>query len=162
MFGFGLLFYGYCLLILNKYKPKLLIDDQFNKPQAFHNYPVPIAGGVGIFFSFLIVYFYFLLFRNSIFLEYLSFSILFFFLGIVDDIKINISAKVRLALMIMFLILLVKYNNFYIELTGIEIINNWLKASKIFSLIFVGLCFLFVINGANLIDGYNGLLGFHS
>jgi len=58
--GFGLLFYGYCLLILNKYKPKLLIDDQFNKPQAFHNYPVPIAGGVGIFFSFLNVYFYFI------------------------------------------------------------------------------------------------------
>jgi len=34
--------------------------------------------------------------------------------------------------------------------------------SKIFSLIFIILCFLFVINGANLIDGYNGLLGFHS
>jgi UDP-N-acetylmuramyl pentapeptide phosphotransferase/UDP-N-acetylglucosamine-1-phosphate transferase len=29
-------------------------------------------------------------------------------------------------------------------------------------LIFISLCFLFVINGANLIDGYNGLLGFHS
>ena len=64
--------------------------------------------------------------------------------------------------MIMFLILLVKYNNFYIENTGVEILNNWLVNSKIFSLIFICLCFLFVINGANLIDGYNGLLGIHS
>ena len=34
--------------------------------------------------------------------------------------------------------------------------------SEIFSLIFICLCCLFIINGANLIDGYNGLLGFHS
>jgi len=37
-----------------------------------------------------------------------------------------------------------------------------LEHIKYFSLIFVCLCFLFVINGANLIDGYNGLLGIHS
>ena len=30
--------------------------------------------------------------------------------------------------------------------------------NHIFSSIFVLLCFLFVINGANLIDGFNGLL----
>jgi len=32
----------------------------------------------------------------------------------------------------------------------------------IFALFFVCLCFLFIINGSNLIDGYNGLLGIHS
>ena len=69
--GFGLFFYKYFLLILNKYKSKLLIDDQFTKPQAFHESPIPTAGGVCIFFSLLIVYFYFLLFKNIIFLEYL-------------------------------------------------------------------------------------------
>ena len=110
--GFSLFFYKYFLLILNKYSPKLLIDDQFEKPQAFHNSPISIAGGTGIFFSFLIVYFYLLLFKNSTFFEYLSFCILFFFLGIIDDIKINIRPYIRLALMIIFLILLVKYNNF--------------------------------------------------
>jgi len=64
--------------------------------------------------------------------------------------------------MVIFLVILVKYNNFYLEYTGIEILNNWLNNSEIFSLIFISLCFLFVINGANLIDGYNGLLGLHS
>ena len=32
---------------------------------------------------------------------------------------------------------------------------------KIFYLFFVVLCFLFIINGSNLIDGFNGLLAFH-
>ena len=160
--GFTFIFYKYFLLILNKYNPKLLIDDQFNKPQAFHNEPISIAGGLGIFFSFLIVSAYFLFFKNLIFIEYLSFGTLFFFLGVVDDLKINISPKIRLILMIIFLILLVKYNNFYIEFTGIEIMDAWLKNSEIFTLVFICLCFLFIINGANLIDGYNGLLGIHA
>ena len=74
----------------------------------------------------------------------------------------NIKPTARLILMIIFLILMITYNNFYIEKTGIEFLNQWLSNYKIFSLIFISLCFLFVINGANLIDGYNGLLGFHS
>ena len=159
---FGVFFYKYFLLILNKNKPQLLIDNQFTKPQAFHESPISTAGGLCIFFSLLIVYFNFLLFKNIIFLEYLSFSILFFILGFVDDIKVNISAKIRLVIMIIFLVVLIKYNNFYLEKTGIEILNSWIKNSKIFSLIFVCICFLFIINGANLIDGYNGLLGIHS
>ena len=64
--------------------------------------------------------------------------------------------------MILFLIFLILYNNFYIEKTGIEFLDLLFNNSKIFSLIFIILCFLFVINGANLIDGYNGLLGWHS
>jgi len=114
------------------------------------------------FFSLLIVFWYFSFFKNIIFYEYLFICIPFFILGIVDDVKINIKPTIRLILMILFLFVSISYNNFYIEKTGIEVLNNWLESSKIFSLIFICLCFLFVINGANLIDGYNGLLGFHS
>ena len=64
--------------------------------------------------------------------------------------------------MIVFLIALIQYNGLFIEKTGINFLNDWIKDSELFSLFFVCLCFLFVINGANLIDGYNGLLGFHS
>ena len=159
---FGLFFYKYLLLIISKYKPKFLIDDLYTKPQAFHDSPISTAGGLCIFFSTLIVYLNFLLFKNIIFLEYLSFCTIFFILGLVDDIKINIKPKIRLALMIISLIVLVKINNFYIERTGIEFLNNWIDGSQIFSLFFICLCFLFIINGANLIDGYNGLLGIHS
>ena len=33
-----------------------------------------------------------------------------------------------------------------------------LMKNEYFSLVFVLLCFLFIVNGANLIDGFNGLL----
>ena len=64
--------------------------------------------------------------------------------------------------MIIFLVFLVQHNNFYVENTGVEFINYFIQNSNIFSLIFICLCFLFMINGANLVDGYNGLLGIHS
>ena len=162
LIGFNIIFYKHFSLILNKYNPNLLMDDQFKKPQAFHISSTSVIGGTGMFFSLLIIYFYFLLFKNASFFEHLSFCTLFFFLGFIDDLKINFNPKIRLALMIIFLIVLVKYNNFYLEVTGIKILNNWIENSEIFSLIFISLCFLFVINGANLIDGYNGLLGLHS
>ena len=64
--------------------------------------------------------------------------------------------------MIFLLLFLINFNNFYVEKTGIGFINELLENSKIFSIAFVCICFLFIINGANLIDGYNGLLGIHS
>ncbi len=62
--------------------------------------------------------------------------------------------------MIIFLIGLVISNEFYIERTGIGFLNRFLEID-IFALFFVCLCFLFIINGSNLIDGYNGLLSIH-
>ena len=55
--GFGLFFYKYLLFILNKHNSTLLVDDQFTKPQAFHESPISSAGGICIFLSLLIVYF---------------------------------------------------------------------------------------------------------
>tara|TARA_B100001123_G_scaffold373318_1_gene437831 strand:+ start:135 stop:1196 length:1062 start_codon:yes stop_codon:yes gene_type:complete len=162
LIGFNLIFYKYFLTIISSLNPKILIDDEFNKPQAFHESPVSISAGLGIFFSLLIVFFNFFFFRNIVFLDYLLFCTLFFAIGFIDDIRINVKPTIRLFLMIVSLIFLVKYNNFYIDKTGIDFLNNWLQNSRIFSLIFITLCFLFIINGANLVDGYNGLLGFHS
>ena len=75
--GFGLLFYGYCLLILNKYKPKLLIDDQFNKPQAFHENSTYRLGGLIIFLSLSFVIFYLFVSKKYFISEYISFCIWF-------------------------------------------------------------------------------------
>ena len=58
LISFGLFFYKYFLLILNKYNSKLLIDNELEKPQAFHEFPVSTSGGIGIFFSFLIFFSY--------------------------------------------------------------------------------------------------------
>jgi len=162
LIGFNLFFYKYFLPILYNYNSKILMDNQFNKPQAFHEFPVSVCGGLIIFFSSLIIILDFWLFKNTIFFEYLSICTIFFAIGFVDDIRINVMPTVRLIIMVLFLIFSIAYNNIYIEKTGIEFLNEWLNNSKIFSLFFVSLCFLFIINGSNLIDGYNGLLGFHS
>ena len=158
---FNLFFCKYFLLILSKFDPKLLVDDQFNKPQAFHTFPISTSGGAGIFFSFFILCLYLFLTQQIIYYEYLSFCTLFFFLGLADDLKLNTKPKFRLLLMIAFLITLVILNEFYIENTGIEFLNRLLEID-IFALFFVCLCFLFIINGSNLIDGYNGLLSIHT
>ena len=161
LISFGIFFYKYFLLFLNKFNPKLLVDEDFKKPQAFHELPVSVCGGVGLYISFLILFLYFLLLKQTIYYEYLSFCTLFFILGLLDDLKANVRPKFRLIIMIIFLIILVASNKFYVRHTGIEFLNRFLEID-IFALFFVCLCFLFIVNGSNLIDGYNGLLGIHT
>ena len=158
---FGLFFYKYFSLFLNKFNSRLFIDDEFKKPQAFHDISISTYGGVGIFISFLILCFYLFLSKQVIYYEYLSFCTLFFILGLTDDLKFDLKPKLRLLIMIIFLIILVITNDFYVENTGIEFLNRFLEID-IFALFFICLCFLFVINGSNLIDGYNGLLSVHA
>ena len=46
LISFSLLFYKYFLFILSKYNLKIFIDDELKKPQAFHQFPIPVAGGL--------------------------------------------------------------------------------------------------------------------
>jgi len=161
LISFGLFFYKFFYFFLKKYNLKILIDDEFTKPQAFHVQAVPTAGGIGIFFSFLILCFYFYLTKQILYFEYLSFCTLFFLLGLADDLKLYVKPKLRLIVMTILLITLVILNGFYVKNTGIEFLNRFLEID-IFALFFVCLCFLFIINGSNLIDGYNGLLSIHT
>ena len=59
LISFGLFFYKYFFIFLKKYNLKILIDDEFNKPQAFHEFPASTSGGLGLFLSFLILNLYF-------------------------------------------------------------------------------------------------------
>ena len=80
-----------------------------------------------------------------------------FLIGFLDDLKIKISPSRRLVLMIIFLFLCIRFVP--IEILNIDIpFLSALLGNNFFSSLFVLLCFLFVINGANLIDGFNGLL----
>ena len=139
LIAFGIIFYKYFPLILNKYNSNLLIDNELSKPQAFHDLPTPIIGGLCIFISFIIIFINSLIFEQEIFIEYFSFCTLFFILGFSDDIKINIKSSIRLILMILFLIFLVRYNNFYLEKTGIAVLNSWIENSNVFSLYYLHL-----------------------
>ena len=159
---FGYLFSKYSLIIFKKSKTSLFLDNQFRKPQAFHQKSTFRLGGLLLFVQIILIFIYLYFFKDIIYMEYISFCFLFFLLGLMDDIKISLSQTMRLIFMILFLITLVILNEFYISNTGFTFLNNLLKFSKIFSIAFICLCFLFIINGSNLIDGFNGLLGIHA
>ena len=151
----------YLLHVFNSKKINILNDDEFNKPQAFHENSTFRLGGLIIFLSLSVVFLYLFLSNKYYFPEYISFSILFFFLGFFDDLKIDIKPKLRLLIMITFLLFLIIFHEFKIERISLEYLDHLMKID-IFALFFVCLCFLFIINGSNLIDGFNGLLSIHS
>jgi len=137
-----------------------LLDTDFLKPQAFHKQPIARIGGLAIltlFALFVLLYF----FISDIFLkDYFTISLLLFFLGFLDDIKIKFNPNIRLIFMLLLLVFCI--NTFSIQITksGLEFLDIWLE-NNIFQICFVLLCFLFIVNGANLIDGFNGLLALH-
>ena len=157
----GFFFNKYLLLFFKKTKTNLLVDDQFSKPQAFHENSIPRSGGITLFFLLTIIFAYLFFSKNFFYFEYISFSLSFFVLGLADDLKINIAPKFRLITMIIILFMLVTSHHIHINKTGLEFLDN-LVAIDIFALMFICLCFLFIINGSNLIDGFNGLLAIHS
>tara|TARA_B110000438_G_scaffold295390_1_gene338320 strand:- start:70 stop:1128 length:1059 start_codon:yes stop_codon:yes gene_type:complete len=158
---FGYFLNTYALLLSKKFKFNLISDNQFDKPQAFHKKSTYRIGGITIYLLLSLIFLYLFFFKNIFYFEYISFITLFFFLGLADDLKVDIPPKFRLLIMLVLLMTLIIQNDLYIKKTGLEFLNNFLEID-IFSLFFVSLCFLFIINGSNLIDGFNGLLAIHS
>ena len=158
---FGFIFTKYLVLIIKKSNFNYLADDNFKKPQAFHESSTYRIGGIIIFSLLILVFSYLYFYKNFLLIEYISFCTFFFILGLVDDLKIKIAPKFRLLVMVIFLFVLVSFNEVSIKKTGLEFLDNLIDID-IFSLMFICLCFLFIVNGSNLIDGFNGLLGFHS
>jgi len=137
-----------------------LLDKDFLKPQAFHKKPTARIGGLSILLLFILfVIFYFLI--SGVFLkEYFIVTLSLFFLGFLDDLKIKINPNIRLLIMLIILISCINIFSIQVSRSGLEFLDHWLENS-IFQVCFVLLCFLFIINGANLVDGFNGLLAIH-
>ena len=151
----------FIFLTISKYSYKIkkgiLLDQDFLKPQAFHKAATGRAGGLAGAISLNIFFIIYYLIYSKILFEYLFLCNLMFIVGFLDDLKIKISPSKRLALMIIFLFALIY--SIPIKILNIDIpFINILLNNEIFSSLFVLLCFLFIINGANLIDGFNGLL----
>ncbi len=151
----------FIFLLVSKYSHKIkdgvLLDKDFSKPQAFHYAPVSRSGGLAIIISLILFFIIYYLLYLEILYNYILISFSAFLIGFLDDLKINIKPITRLLLMI-FLIFLFTYI-LPIKIFNIDIpFLLPLMSNHLFSSIFVLLCFLFVINGSNLIDGFNGLL----
>ena len=141
----------------HKFKEGVLLDKDFLKPQAFHDLPVTRSGGVAAIFSLSIFFVIYYLLYSKILYDYIFISYSMFLVGFLDDLKINIKPSKRLIIMVLILFMLIYILPIKIFNIDIPFLMP-LMSSHIFSSVFVLLCFLFVINGANLIDGFNGLL----
>ena len=151
----------FIFLIVSKYSYKfnngILLDKDFSKPQAFHQSATSRCGGIAGLISLNIFFIIYYLIYSKFLLDYFFISNLMFIIGFLDDVKINISPLKRLVLMILFLLILINFIPIKILNIDVPVLSSFLK-SNIFSSLFLLLCFLFIINGANLIDGFNGLL----
>ena len=151
----------FVFLIVSKYSLKIrkgaLLDSDFVKPQAFHKYPVTRSGGIGSLICLILFFYVYHLLYGKILYDYILISFSMFFVGFLDDLKINIRPLKRLLAMVVLLFIVIFF--LPIKISNVDIpFLKFLMNSHLFSSIFVLLCFLFVINGANLIDGFNGLL----
>ena len=151
----------FIFLIISKYSHKIkngvLFDQDFLKPQAFHQSPISRSGGIAGVISFNVFLIFYYLIYSKILFEYFFICNFMFLIGFLDDLKIKISPFRRLMLMIIFLFFCVHFTPIKIFNVDLPFLAAFLT-NNIFSSLFVLLCFLFIINGANLIDGFNGLL----
>ena len=109
---------------------------------------IPLSGGV-ILFIFSIIFFI----QKMEF----YFFLIIFLIGILSDIKILKSAKVRFLLQGITIFFLVVNFDLYVSDIRVPLIN-YLLEHTIFSFIFFTFCLLIVTNGTNFIDGLNGLV----
>jgi UDP-GlcNAc:undecaprenyl-phosphate GlcNAc-1-phosphate transferase len=141
---------------LKKYN--YILDKDFKKPQAIHTKAIPRIGGIIILIPLLI------LFTKSFFDqdEPTTFLLIFFIIstfvvGFLDDCRLIINPFIKFSILIFSTTFFVIYYDLSIKSFGIELIDK-IKNFYIFSIILTVASIFIVTNGANLIDGFNGLL----
>lgn len=118
--------------------------------QLFVNKSVPLTGGIVLLLP--IVYFFF---DNQFIL--INFYALMFILGLMSDLNVLTSSKKRFFLQFIIILIFVSITKLEVFPTRISLVDIYFQKSLI-SYLFTIFCFLVLINGANFIDGLNGLL----
>ena len=132
-----------------------LLDSDYNKPQSFHNVSIPRIGGLIFYIIFVCVIFFF---TKRFYYDLFFLASVCFFIGFADDMKLINSPSLRLFLLFLFINLIIYY--FGIETPKFQILglDEIISKNNLLRISLLSICFLFIINGSNFIDGYNGLL----
>ena len=141
--------------IINKIfiKKNFLLDKQnisHHKKKVISNLKTPLSGG----FIFIIL---------AIFVsQNLGYLLLFFILvlyliGLVSDINLISSPKIRILLQALCVLFFIILNDLSIKTLSLELLDKALTF-KIFNIIFLLACLLVLINGFNFLDGINTLV----
>lgn len=133
-------------------------DSEMSGPQKFHKTAVPRIGGACIYLSLLIsslILFYQNKIYATLFLLILC-GFPCFAIGLIEDLRKNISVKIRFLGIIFSSILSGIFLNTWITKTGVPIIDQLLSV-QIICVIFTCFCITGIANAYNIIDGFNGL-----
>jgi UDP-GlcNAc:undecaprenyl-phosphate/decaprenyl-phosphate GlcNAc-1-phosphate transferase len=136
------------IIIKVAHKRGIFIDDhKSDQPQKFHDAPTPRVGGLGIFLAcFLFIADF------KIGLPLLICGIPAFLSGFFEDLFGNMSPKKRLLIMAVSALIAIFYLNAVVTNFGLFTTPYFLGVIISF------IAILGLINGTNMIDGYNGLL----
>ncbi len=156
-----LIFYSLHFLISkSKIANLYLLDNDFKKVQSFHKNPVLRSGGILIFSSIIFIFIFF--FNKNININHIIlFSLINFFVGFAADIKLTNNPIKRFLIIVILNLFLILYFEFYI-LNFNFFIFDYLNSIAPFKILLVFFAIFFIINGSNLIDGFNGLLSIHT
>ena len=135
----------FIFLLVSKYSHKIhngaLLDKDFSKPQAFHDFPVTRSGGIAAIISLSIFFVIYYLLYSKVLYGYILISYSMFLVGFLDDLKINIKPFKRLVIMIFLLFVIIYF--LPVKILNIDIpFLIPLMSNHLFSSIFVLLCFL--------------------
>ena len=140
---------SYKILNLSKF-----LDTDFSKPQSFHKNSTLRIGGLSFYIVLLFIFF----FNEKFYYDLFCLSSLCFLIGFSDDFKLLKSPKLRLLLLLFFLNIIIYYFDIESPKFTILYLDKLIAEIDLLRIFLVSICFLFIINGSNFIDGYNGLL----
>jgi UDP-GlcNAc:undecaprenyl-phosphate GlcNAc-1-phosphate transferase len=153
-------FFFYFIVKKKYFFREIYLDKDFLKPQSFHRSPTPRIGGV-IILIFSIFYLFFFKEKNNFFYSIILLGILFFIIGFLDDLKFKVKPQIRLLFMFLLSFVIIYLLEIKINYTQIKLLDDLINYNKISQTLFICFCLLFIINGSNFIDGFNGLLITH-
>lgn len=125
-----------------------------SESRKIHTGEVSRLGGI-VFFSSLILLFYI---EDNYVAKLLIFSYFFLIIGLIEDIKKNISTTIRMGALLIVIIVTVYSQQLVINTFDNYLLNLIFNKFYFVSLIFSILGLLILINGFNFVDGLNGLL----
>lgn len=146
-----------CYLILKfKIYPKSVLDIPDNKKKK-HKFPIP---NLGIIFFIPLVILYFETNSNfNINFHFILFSIIFVFLGFLDDsLSIDWFTRIFLEIILIFTYILIN-KDFILSVLYFQDIDNIVRLENFYvSIIFTIFCFVALNNSLNFYDGINNQL----
>ena len=157
VFPLSLLF-CFLLWFINKNFDNKFLTNLRISPQTFHKKSTSRLGGLAIYFPLIITSYFIDSAGNYDFLRLAIICILpVFFVGLLDDLNIDMKPVFRLLLLLPTPILFFFLLDIRIESVGIIFFDELLKI-EIFGLLFLIFSLVGIINAFNIIDGFNGLL----